>query len=214
MPVPRNSRWLAALAIALLLGPQARADEPASAEDDPFLAAAATYDPAEDARALRRNRMLKWHQGLALSALGLLTAQNVVGQMLYSGNQLNDDFTARHPSLNANLGTYQNVHRALGYSTFGLYTLAASMAIGAPQGREETAADAGSVGVHKALAWVHGTGMMVMPWFGLATVKYKQNKAADPGYADTLQTLRTAHLAAGYVTWAALGGAMLVIVID
>ena len=46
--MPRNSRWLAALAIALLLGPQARADEPASAEDDPFLAAAATYDPGED----------------------------------------------------------------------------------------------------------------------------------------------------------------------
>ena len=211
--MPRNSVWLALLTL-LAFAPALRADElpgagAAAAQDDPFLAASESYDPAEDARALRRNRMLKWHQGLALSSLGLLTAQNAVGQMLYSGYKLNDDFTARHPSLNANLGTYQNLHRALGYSTFGLYTLAASMAILAPEGNSDEEAESGSVGVHKALAWVHGSGMMLMPWFGLVTAKTKGKLSQD-----TVNTMRTAHLAAGYVTWAALGGAMLVIVID
>lgn len=170
-------------------------------EFDPFLApveldAAMT---AEWDRQARRRKMLRWHQGLSLTAFGLLTAQTVVGQLYWNKLQ--------------GLGSTDRLrmaHKVLGFTSFATYALAAPLAIFAP----DAAVDREGfdpMNIHRGLAFVHGAGMAIMPFFGLYIVAQKTK-------ADTteqqINTLRVAHLATGYVTWAAMAGAYLALMID
>lgn len=194
------SRWIAiALTTLLTTAPAAADSARLTAEGvpvDPFLVPAEP-DPltlAGLSKQQRRRTMLKWHQGLALTALGLLTAQTVVGQ-LYWADPTN--------------GSLRDVHRALGFATFGSYAIAAPLAIFAPAGHTPAGFDA--MAIHRRLALVHGTGMALLPILGLYTADRRSQAGVDP---ITINRLRTAHLATGYVTWAAMAGAALVIVLD
>lgn len=170
-------------------------------EFDPFLApvepdaaTAADWD-----RQARRRKMLKWHQGLALTAFGLLTAQTVVGQLYWNKLQGFDS-----------TDNLQMVHKVLGFTSFATYALAAPLAIFAP----DAAADREGfdpMNIHRGLAFVHGAGMAVMPFFGMYIADQKTKAGTTQ---ERIDTLRAAHLATGYVTWAAMAGAYLVIIID
>lgn len=169
---------------------------------DPFLQPVEP-DPETDrdwARMERRHRMLRWHQGFALTSLGLLTAQNIIGQILYSRLQS----VGGGPTADL-----QQMHRMLAYATFGTYAVAAPLAIFAPAGQVE-GSGIDAVDIHRGLALVHGTGMAIMPWFGMYVAGERQ-RGAD---FERIERLRKGHLAAGHITWAALAGAALVIVID
>lgn len=109
--------------------------------------------PSSRRAELRTRRwMLGWHQRLALVTLGAFTTQVVLGEMIAA------DPAKYHEDL-------QPVHRTLGYTTFGLYTTTASLSIFAPPARRY---DRGvsAINIHRALAAVHFTGMMLMPWLG------------------------------------------------
>ena len=102
-------------------------------------------DAEAQARLDKRTHMLKVHQ-----TLGLVTLAPMIATVLSSGNVgKNGTESAR------------NLHAALGLVTVGLYITTASFAIRAPSipGMETR----GPIKVHKALAWVHGVGMILTP---------------------------------------------------
>ncbi len=175
-----------------------------SAEEvDPFLQPVITEDTAEIEALSARRSQLKWHQGFGLAALGLTTAQVVLGQVLL--NRQNDFL------FDSTSDTIKNVHLGLGIASFLTYGTAAALAFTAPEVEGE--GDEGSLVLHKSLAVVHGIGMLVSPFLGLYISD--QSTSSDPTLdADQLQTLRTVHQVTGYTTVAALFGAALVIVWD
>lgn len=109
--------------------------------------------PATRQRELEiRRAMLQWHQRLGLVTLAALTTQVILGEVLASDR-------ARYYQ------RLQPIHRTLGYATFGLYLTTASLSLGAPPARRYTPGFS-SVKLHRALALVHFTGMMLQPWLG------------------------------------------------
>lgn len=127
-----------------------------------------------------RRRMLQWHQRLGLATLGAMTAQMVTGQLVY-GNP------AEHYQ------DLQPLHRTLGYTTFGLYTVTAGLSLGAPPGRRY-GGGVSSITIHRYLAVIHFAGMLAQPWLGRAS--------ARAGSPEEYDRMLRAHL---YVGWAAYG---------
>ncbi len=178
-------------------------DDEEDDEFDAFLQPLANAEISEADRLFdRRYKMLRWHQGFALAALGLLTAQTIAGQILYA-SQRNFSLAGLGPNS-------RTVHQILGYTSFSTYSVAMALALAAPSAPER-GEKLDAIGWHRILPWVHSSGMMLMPWLGLVTSRLRTDPATNPA---TLDTLQKAHLAAGYVTWAALAGAMFVIVLD
>ncbi|WP_397546749.1 hypothetical protein ABUL39_12970 [Rhodothermus marinus] len=109
--------------------------------------------PATRKRELEiRRTMLQWHQRLALVTFAALTTQVILGEVLASNR-------ARYYQ------DLQPVHRTLGYATFGLYLTTASLSLGAPPARRYTPGFS-SIKLHRWLALIHFTGMMLQPWLG------------------------------------------------
>ncbi len=109
--------------------------------------------PATRQRELEiRRTMLYWHQRLALVTFAALTTQVILGEVLASNR------VRYYQDL-------QPVHRTLGYATFGLYLTTASLSLGAPPARRYTPGFS-SIKLHRWLALIHFTGMMLQPWLG------------------------------------------------
>ena len=134
-------------------------------------------DAEAQARLDKRTHMLKVHQ-----TLGLITLAPMVATVLATGNV-------------GSKGTEsaRNLHGALGLVTVGLYITTASFAIRAPSipGMETR----GPIKVHKALAWVHGVGMILTPILG-AMARSQLNSG------EKVHGIATAH---GAVAWATIG---------
>ena len=134
-------------------------------------------DAEAQARLDKRTHMLKVHQ-----TLGLITLAPMIATVLSSGNVgKNGTESAR------------NLHAALGLVTVGLYVTTASFAIRAPSipGMETR----GPIKVHKALAWVHGVGMVLTPILG-AMARSQLNSG------EKVHGIATAH---GAVAWVTIG---------
>ncbi len=109
--------------------------------------------PATRRRELEiRHTMLQWHQRLALVTFAALTTQVILGEVLAS------DRARYYQKL-------QPIHQPLGYVTFGLYLTTASLSLGAPPARRYTPGF-NSIKLHRTLALIHFTGMMLQPWLG------------------------------------------------
>ena len=106
-------------------------------------------NPAEQARLDRRSHMLKIHQKMGLITAGPLLATIITG-FSAGGRQTSS--------------TTRDLHAALGSTTAGLYFTTAYFAIRAP--RIEGTQTRGPIRVHKALAWIHGPGMILTPILG------------------------------------------------
>ena len=94
----------------------------------------------------------------------------------------------------------RDLHVALGALTGDLYGITAYYAIRAPKvpGTETR----GGIKVHKALAWVHGTGMILTPILGAIAFSQKNNGEKVHGIAQ-------AHGPVAIVTAGAFGAALL-----
>ena len=167
-----------------------------SAEEayDPYLEPVVPQESPDRDRMARRRTMLQWHQGLGLAALGLTTAQVVLGQMLMNRQEAGffDDRTQQ-------LG---DAHRNLAIASVTTYGASALLALTAPGIERDGPVD--SVTIHKSLAVVHGLGMVLTPVLGF--YERSQDEPSD--------VLRTTHKIAGYTTLAALWGAAIVIIWD
>jgi hypothetical protein len=144
-----------------------------------------TGSPEDQARLDRRSHMLKIHQRLGLFTTVPLAATVVAG--LFAGGR-----QVSRPG--------RTVHAALGTVTAGMYWTSASFAIFAP--KVKGTKSSGPTRVHKMLAWVHGTGMVLTPLLGAIAYHQRSQGQRVHGIAND-------HGAVGIVTLGAYVAAML-----
>lgn len=141
-------------------------------------------EPA-NAGALRlRRRMLGIHQGVGLGLLTLQLATTTVGQLNYL------DRFAGGPDT----GRYRLTHKALAYTTLGVFVANGTIALLAPSARTPRKLD--RVMVHRVAMFTAAAGMAAQAVLGIATRE-------RTGYLDQ-DRLATTHLVVGYVTLAAV----------
>jgi hypothetical protein len=136
---------------------------------------------ADQARLDRRTHMLKMHQRYGLITLAPLIA-TIATSSLAGG---------RHPS-----ATGRDIHGALGAVTGDMYFMTAYYALRAPMipGTKPR----GQIRLHKALAWVHGPGMILTPILGAM--------AFDQEYkGERVHGIAKIHSDVATVTYVALG---------
>lgn len=136
----------------------------------------------------RRSHMLKIHQKLGLITLAPLIATVATGPGAKGHHGAPSSPTGR------------DVHAALGAGTAVMYFTAASYAIRAP--KLPGTPTRGPIRVHKALAFVHGTGMILTPILGAIAYSQLSNNERIHGIAK-------AHSYVAWVTTAAYGAAIL-----
>ncbi len=149
-----------------------------------------TQGNAQDqARLDRRSHMLKMHQRYGLITLGAMAATIAVSGLAGGKN---------------NTATGRDIHGALGSVTADMYFMAAYYAIRAP--RIPGTPVRGPIRLHKALAWVHGPGMILTPILGAMALAQEQNGEKVHGIAK-------AHSAVAAVTYTSFGLAFLSVAI-
>jgi hypothetical protein len=139
----------------------------------------------DQARLDKRTHMLKVHQ-----RLGLITLAPLIATLAVS-----NEAASRKSGASG-----RELHAALGGLTAGMYLTTASYAIFAPKipGTQTR----GPIRLHKALAFVHGTGMVLTPILGALAYQQRSNGQKVHGIAQ-------AHSAVAAVTGAAYGLAIL-----
>jgi hypothetical protein len=135
----------------------------------------------DQARLDKRSHMLKLHQRFGLITLAPLIA-TIATSNLAAG---------RHPT-----ATGRDVHGALGAVTGDMYFMTAYYAIRAPTIPGTTTR--GPIRLHKALAWIHGPGMILTPILG-AMAFSQENKG------EKVHGIAKAHGAVADVTYVAFG---------
>ena len=154
-------------------------------EDLGFPLAQAQGSAQDQAELDKRSHMLKLHQRYGLIAAVPLAATVLSGSL-----------AAGKSSSSAN----RNLHAALGLTSAALYSISVYYAIAAP--RIEGTQTRGNIRLHKALAWVHGAGMILTPVLG--DLAYQQRRRGE-----SVHGIASAHGAVGIVTVAAYAAAIL-----
>jgi hypothetical protein len=147
-----------------------------------------TEESREQEFGLRRT-MLTVHQAAGFATLAAMIATATYGQLTLNGN--------------AGLG---ETHQTLAGITIGAYFFTAAMALLSPPPairRKEW----NSISIHKGLAMVHFTGMILTPL--LAEGVARRNPGASGETIDRDKAL--VHQVSGYITTAAFAAAMLVV---
>jgi len=139
----------------------------------------------DQARLDKRSHMLKVHQRLGLIATVPLVAA------LFAGPAAGGRSTST---------TDRYLHTALGSAAADLYFTSAYFAIRAPKipGTQTR----GPIRLHKALAWIHGPGMIMTPILGAMAFDQKSR-------GERVHGIASAHGAVAVVTAAAYGAAIL-----
>lgn len=171
--------------------PQALPNAPSSSKTEPSLSDLG-FSPEqiqanakEQALLDKRTRMLKIHQ-----KLGLITAAPLIATIVTSVGA-----GGKHTS-----NTDRTVHMVLGAVSSDLYFTSAYFAIRAP--RIKGTHSRGPIRVHKALAWIHGPGMILTPILGALAYQQKNN-------GEKVHGIASAHGPVAIVTAGAFGAALL-----
>jgi Carboxypeptidase regulatory-like domain len=156
-----------------------------SLEDLGFSKTETQSNAAQQALLDRRTHMLKMHQ-----RFGLITTLPLLATLITSVNAGGKSTST----------TDRNVHLVLGAVTGDLYGITAYYAIRAPRiaGTETK----GPIKLHKALAWVHGPGMILTPILGAMAYSQKSN-------GEKVHGIAAAHGPVAIVTAGAFGAALL-----
>ena len=158
-----------------------------SLEDLGFTPEQVQGNTKEQALLDKRTHMLKIHQ-----RLGLITTAPLIATVVTSIGA-----GGRHTS-----NTDRTVHMVLGSATADLYFTTAYFAIRAPRVRgTETR---GPIRFHKAMAWIHGPGMILTPIFGAVAYSQKNN-------GEKVHGVGAAHGPVAIVTAGAFGAALLAV---
>jgi hypothetical protein len=156
-----------------------------SLEDLGFATAQVRGNAAEQARLDKRSHMLKLHQRYGLIAAVPLAATVLTGG-LAGGRETSSGG--------------RNLHAALGLTSVALYSVSAYYAIAAP--KIPGGQTRGHTRWHKALAWVHGAGMILTPVLG--DMAYQQRRRGEKVHG-----VASAHGAVAVTTVAAYAAAIL-----
>ena len=141
----------------------------------------------DQARLDKRAHMLKMHQRFGLITAGLLAATVITSPGAKAKHGMPGSATGR------------DLHGVLGLVTTDMYFTTAYFAIRAPKvpGTETR----GPIRLHKALAWIHGPGMILTPILG--AMAYSQLN-----HGEKVHGIAKAHSAVADVTYAAFGAAI------
>jgi len=142
----------------------------------------------EQALLNKRSHMLQIHQ-----KLGLITAATMIAALVASGGAKGEHGTPGSAS-------GRNLHMALGATTAGLYAATAYFAIRAP--KVQGVQVRGPIRLHKALAWIHGPGMIMTAVLG--AMAYSQMSKGE-----RVHGIAKYHSTAAMVTAVAYGAAIL-----
>lgn len=142
-------------------------------------------DPKKQALLDKRTHMLKIHQ-----RMGLITTAPLLATLITSVGA-----GGNHTS-----NTDRNVHMVLGAVTADLYFITAYYAIRAP--RVPGTPTRGPIRFHKAMAWIHGPGMILTPILGAMAYSQKNN-------GEKVHGIASAHGPVAIVTAGAFGAALL-----
>ena len=156
-----------------------------SLEDLGFSPAETEGNAQAQARLDRRSHMLMIHQRLGLIAAVPLLATVISGT--FAGG--------RRTSTPA-----RSAHAALGSATVVLYLRSASYAISAP--KIPATQTRGPIRLHKALAWIHGPGMILTPILGAMAFDQRSR-------GENVHGIASAHGVVAIVTAAAYGVSIL-----
>jgi hypothetical protein len=156
-----------------------------SLEDLGFSASQAQGDAKRQALLDKRTHMLKIHQRLGLIAAVPITA-SVITSVGASGKDTSK--------------ASRDLHAALGGLAGDLYFMSAYYAIRAP--RVPGTETRGPIRFHKAMAWIHGPGMIATPILGIIAFDQKNKGEKVHGIAQ-------AHGPEAIVTAGAFGAALL-----
>src|SRR5450631_2035029 len=156
-----------------------------SLEDLGFSKTDTQANAAQQALLDKRTHMLKMHQ-----RFGLITTVPLLATLITSVNAGGKSTST----------TDRNVHLVLGAVTGDLYGITAYYAIRAP--RIKGTETKGPIKLHKALAWIHGPGMILTPILGAMAYSQKNNGQKVHGIA-------AAHGPVAIVTAGAFGAALL-----
>ena len=141
----------------------------------------------EQALLNKRTRMLQIHQ-----KLGMVTVGAMVAALIASGGAKGHHGLPGSP-------TGRNVHMGLGAMTAGLYAATAYFARAAP--RVQGVQVRGPIRLHKAMAWIHGPGMIMTAVLG--AMAYSQMSKGE-----RVHGIAKYHSTAAIVTTAALATAV------
>jgi hypothetical protein len=164
--------------------PSSTKTEP-SLEDLGFSAAQAQGDAKQQALLDKRTHMLKIHQ-----RLGLIAAIPITASVITSVGAGGKDTSKAS----------RDLHAALGGLAGDLYFMSAYYAIRAP--RVAGTETRGPIRFHKAMAWIHGPGMIATPILGIIAFDQKNRGEKVHGIAQ-------AHGPVAIVTAGAFGAALL-----
>src|SRR5579863_7970991 len=154
--------------------------------EDLGLSPAQTQGSAQDqARLDKRSHMLKIHQ-----RLGIITTIPLLATVL-TGSSAGGKTTS---------STSRDLHAALGSVTTGLYLTTAYYSIFAP--RVPGTTTRGPIRLHKALAWIHGPGMILTPILGVMAFDQRNR-------GEKVHGIASAHGAVAVTTAAAYALAIL-----
>jgi Carboxypeptidase regulatory-like domain len=142
-------------------------------------------NPQEQARLDKRSHMLQMHQRLGLITTVPLVATVITGALAGGRSTSSTD---------------RDLHAALGATTAGLYFATAYYAIFAP--KIPGTKTEGNIRLHKAMAWIHGPGMVLTPILGAMAFSQKSKGEKVHGIAQY-------HSEVAIVTAAAYGVAIL-----
>jgi hypothetical protein len=156
-----------------------------SLEDLGFAPAQVQGNPKVQALLDKRTHMLKIHQ-----RLGLITTIPLVASVLTSLNAGGKSTSTAS----------RDLHVGLGAAAGDLYFTTAYFAIRAP--RAPGTQSRGPIRVHKALAWIHGPGMILTPILGSIAFDQKSR-------GEKVHGLGAAHMPVALVTAGAFGAALL-----
>jgi hypothetical protein len=142
-------------------------------------------NPQEQARLDKRSRMLQMHQRHRCDQAQPLVATVITGALAGGKSTSSTD---------------RDLHAALGATTAGLYFATAYYAIFAP--KIPGTKTEGNIRLHKAMAWIHGPGMILTPILGEMAFSQKSQGEKVHGIAQY-------HSDVAIVTAAAYGVAIL-----
>lgn len=141
----------------------------------------------------KRRTMLKTHQVLGLTTLGLMATTVILGQLNYS------DLYGRN---GGKTGNYLLPHQIGAYATTGAFVATASFSLFAPNPYARKRQGIDTAILHKTAVGVATAGMVTQIVLGFITAR-----SADSGNADHLAKWAKAHQAVGYTTFGALATA-------
>ncbi len=160
----------------------------------------------------RRARTLRTHRAFGIAAWGSLLVTEVFGtiHLLNQPSWFGDGACRSSPDRFGCGDTYSLVsglHQVFAFTTVGLYTTAGVIAVAAPDPDNASVGDdlaSRTLRRHKALAWVHAAGMVLMPILGVLSANPDLVGVSDEGRADFASGMRSIHAIVGYTTFAAL----------